>query len=420
MLRAMDLSFGLERKLWSVSELTRHIRQALESDYRLQDAWVEGEVSNLGRPASGHLYFTLLDESASLRCVMWRSEVDRQTVLPKEGERFEVHGHISVYEAGGQYQLYADQLRLAGEGALFQEFLRLKAKLEAEGLFDPERKRSLPEWPARIGVVTSPTGAALQDVVNVLARRYPLLEVFLAPTAVQGKEAPIGIVAGLKALNHVPSPPVDAILIVRGGGSAEDLAAFSDEAVARAVAESAAPVVSGVGHETDLVIADFVADVRAPTPSAAAEVVSPDGEGLMMEARQNALAITARTRERLIYLRSELQNLMARLRLASPRAQVANARQRVDEFTSRGNSALRYRLSLARSDLEGLGKTLVAIGPPAVLARGFAMVFQSDGNLLRSVSDVDRGSQVRVQLQDGGFEAQVGEVETTEELDDRD
>ena len=411
----MGLSFGLERKLWSVSELTRHIRQTLESDYRLQDTWVEGEVANLGRPASGHLYFTLLDESASLRCVMWRSEVARQTMLPKEGDRYEVHGHISVYDAGGQYQLYADQLRLAGEGVLFQEFLRLRAQLESEGLFDPERKQPLPEWPQRIGVVTSATGAALQDVLNVLARRYPILEVVLTPTAVQGRKAPSGIAAGIQALNDAPSPAVDVILVVRGGGSAEDLAAFNDESVARAAADSAIPVVSGVGHETDLVIIDYVADMRAPTPSAAAEVVSPDGEALLLESNQNAAAITRRYRERLVSLRVALENLETRLKLASPRAQVANARQRVDELSGRNLASLRYRLSLARKDLEGLGKTLLAIGPPSVLARGFAMVFRPDGSLVRRISEVVEGSQIYVQLQDGQFEAQVGPVEVYEE-----
>jgi exodeoxyribonuclease VII large subunit len=415
MLRAMGLSFGLERKLWSVSELTRHIRQTLESDYRLQDTWVEGEVANLGRPASGHLYFTLLDESASLRCVMWRSEVARQTTLPKEGDRYEVHGHISVYDVGGQYQLYADQMRLAGEGALFQEFLRLRDLLESEGLFDPERKRPLPEWPQRIGVVTSATGAALQDVLNVLARRYPILEIVLTATAVQGREAPSGIVAGIRALNEAPSPAVDAILIVRGGGSAEDLAAFNDESVARAAADSAIPVVSGVGHETDLVILDYVADMRAPTPSAAAEVVSPDGEALLLEVDQNVAAITRRYRERLVYLRAALENLQTRLQMASPRAQVANARQRIDVLSGRKLASLRYRLSLARKDLEGLGKTLLAMGPPSVLARGFAMVFRPDGSLVRRISEVVEGSQITVQLQDGQFEAQVGPVDTHEE-----
>jgi exodeoxyribonuclease VII large subunit len=412
MLRAMDFSFGLERKLWSVSELTRHIRQTLESDYRLQDTWVEGEIANLGQPASGHLYFTLLDESASLRCVMWRPKVARQPVLPQEGERFEVHGHISVYDAGGQYQLYADRLRRAGEGALFQEFLRLRAKLEAEGLFDADRKRPLPTWPQRIGVVTSPTGAALQDVINVLARRYPMLDVILAPTTVQGRDAPAGIVAGLTALNRALTPPVDAILVVRGGGSAEDLAAFNDEAVARAVAESEAPVVSGVGHETDVVIVDFVADVRAPTPSAAAEIVSPDGENLLFEVRQNANKMAVRYQERLINLRAALESLTTRLRLASPRARIASARQRVDELNSRALGALRHRLALNRSDLDGLGQTLKAVGPPSVLARGYALVFQAEGPLIRSVAQVGHGMEIRVRLHDGEFEARVVEEES--------
>ena len=401
--------------MWSVSELTRHIRQTLESDYRLQDTWVEGEVANLGRPASGHLYFTLLDESASLRCVMWRSDVDRQPVLPQEGERYEVHGHISVYDAGGQYQLYANRFRRAGEGALFQEFLRLRAKLEAEGLFDPERKRSLPDWPHRIGVVTSPTGAALQDVINVLARRFPMLEVVLAPTAVQGRDAPAGIVAGIQALNQAPSPPVDAILVVRGGGSAEDLAAFNDEGVARAVAESKAPVVAGVGHETDVVIVDFVADVRAPTPSAAAEIVSPDGQSLLIEVRQNSNKMADRYQERLVTLRSALENLETRLRLASPRAKIANARQRVDEFNSRVLGAMRHHLALNQSDLDGLGKTLLAVGPPSVLARGYALVYQADGPLIRSVGQVDPGSDIRVQLHDGEFDAQVVKGQSDQE-----
>ena len=266
MLRLMSYfqTFGLEPKIWSVVDLTRYVRQTLETDYRLQDLWVKGEAFNVSRPSSGHLYFTLKDSEASLRCVMWRSEVADLTALPRDGEAIEVHGRISVYEAGGQYQLYADDIRPAGIGALFEEFIRLRDRLEKEGLFDPERKRPLPEWPKRIGVVTSPTGAALRDVLNVLRRRYPLLEVILAPTAVQGDEAPGGIVSALAALNTYSDP--DVILLVRGGGSIEDLWAFNDEGVARAIAASEAPVVSGVGHETDVIIADYVADVRAPTP----------------------------------------------------------------------------------------------------------------------------------------------------------
>ena len=253
--------FSLPLRVYSVSEINRHVRALLEEDLLLQEVWVSGEVSNLSRPASGHLYFTLKDSQAALRCVMWRPDVLRLRPLPREGEALEVHGQVSVYEAGGQYQLYADEIRRGGEGALYQEFLQLKERLEAEGLFSPQRKRQLPAWPRRIGVVTSPDAAAWQDVLTVLGRRAPPLEVILAPTAVQGSEAPAGIVRALRAVNRAAHP--DVILLVRGGGSIEDLQAFNQEAVARAIAASPAPVISGVGHETDVTIADFVADVRA-------------------------------------------------------------------------------------------------------------------------------------------------------------
>jgi len=231
MLRTVSqLSFlGLQPTVWTVADLNRYLRQILETDYRLQDLWVAGEVSNLSRPASGHVYFTLRDSKASLRCVAWRPEAARLRHSLEEGLAVEVHGHISIYESGGQYQLYVDDLRQAGEGLAYQEFLRLKAKLENEGLFALERKRPLPDWPKRIGIVTSPTGAALQDVLNVLRRRFPLTEVILAPTAVQGDNAPAGIIESLEALNEHIKP--DVILVVRGGGSIEDLRAFNDESV---------------------------------------------------------------------------------------------------------------------------------------------------------------------------------------------
>jgi len=218
---------------WSVSEITRYLRDLLGGDPTLQDLWVLGEVSNFSRPSSGHLYFTIKDSTATLRCVMWRTTAMRQSYIPREGDAIEVHGSINVYEAGGQYQLYADLFRPAGEGVLYREFLRLKAQLEAEGLFDTERKRPIPEWPHRIGIITSPTGAALRDMLDTIRRRYPLVEVVLAATAVQGEEAPAGIVKALEGLNRVARP--DVILLARGGGSIEDLWAFNDERVARAI-----------------------------------------------------------------------------------------------------------------------------------------------------------------------------------------
>jgi exodeoxyribonuclease VII large subunit len=258
---------------WSVTELTRRVRLLLDTDPELQDAWVQGELSNLSRPASGHVYFTLKDSGASLRCVMWKTDAARLRVAVQDGMAVEAHGHVSVYEAGGQYQLYVDTLKPAGEGALYAEFLRLKALLEAEGLFDAARKRSIPDLPRRIGIVTSATGAALRDILNTLRRRLPLLEVVLAASPVQGDEAPAALALALAELNRVAEP--DVILLARGGGAIEDLWAFNDERVVRAVIASRAPVICGVGHETDFTLADFAADLRAPTPTAAAEMATP-------------------------------------------------------------------------------------------------------------------------------------------------
>jgi exodeoxyribonuclease VII large subunit len=399
--------WGLEASpVWSVAGINRYLRELLESDYRLQDLWVAGEVSNASRPASGHFYFTLKDAEASLRCVMWRSDVARQTFLPRDGQAAEVHGRISLYEAGGQYQLYADALRPAGEGALFQEFLRLKARLEAEGLFAPERKRPLPAWPARIGVVTSPTGAALQDVLNVLRRRFPLAGVVLAPTPVQGAEAPTGIVAALRAVNKYSHP--DVILLVRGGGSLEDLAAFNDEAVARAIVASKAPVVSGVGHETDFTIADFAADVRAPTPSAAAEIVTPDRLELKQTVEGARRSLADSFADLVQRSRWSLADREAALRLASPRSRVANASQRVDDMVRRSATLLRHNLELRRAAISGLVGALKAVDPLAVLDRGYAVVRRADdGSLVRSVRQVRAGDGLQVRVSDGTFPAEA-------------
>jgi exodeoxyribonuclease VII large subunit len=397
---------GLTSSVLSVSDLTRRVRELLDTDYRLQDVWVRGETSNVSRPASGHLYFTLKDAQASLRCVMWRPDAARLLSPARDGEAVEVHGRVSVYETAGQYQLYADALRPAGEGALYQQFLRLKAQLEAEGLFAAERKRPLPPWPARIGLVTSPSGAALRDVVHVLRRRFPLAEVTLAPTPVQGEDAPAGVVAALEALNRRVHP--DVILLVRGGGSIEDLAAFNDEGVARAIAASQAPVVSGVGHETDFTIADFVADRRAPTPSAAAEIVTPDvtvlSENLHLARARLAESLAERVRSQ----RWALDGRQFKLRLASPRAQVAGARQRLDDLSARAQAAIGAGVKLRRADVGGLAQTLRAVGPAAVLERGYAVVrLAIDGQVIRSRSQASPGSALEVRVADGVFPARA-------------
>jgi exodeoxyribonuclease VII large subunit len=406
--RAMETLANLfsSRPIWTVGDLTRYIRQVLESDYRLQDMWVTGEVSNISRPSSGHLYFTLRDENASLRCVMWRPRVAHQTHLPRDGEMLEVLGYISVYETGGQYQLYAESLRPAGEGARFAEFLELKARLEAEGLFDPERKQPLPEWPKTIGVVTSPTGAALRDVVNVLHRRFPLVTLLLSPTQVQGDDAPTGIVNALESLNQ--DGRSDVLLLIRGGGSTEDLWTFNHEDVVRAVAHSKVPVVTGIGHETDVILADFAADFRSPTPSAAAEVATPDRAILRQDLASQRSDLNQLFREFLHLLHQSLEIWSTRLKLASPRAHIASKHQRLDEFTSRARTSIQHRMDLSQAAIKGIVKTLHAVGPGTVLARGYAVVtLAENGQVVRSVTQVKPGDPLHIQVQDGAFSAEA-------------
>lgn len=405
-----QLSF-FQPPTWTVSDLNRLVRDTLEAEDALQDLWVTGEVSNVSHPRSGHLYFTLKDSEASLRCVMWRPQVMRLARLPQPGDALEVHGHISVYEAGGQYQLYADRLRPTGAGLLYQQFLRLKEKLEAEGLFDQTRKREVPAWPNRIGIVTSPTGAALQDILNTLQRRFPLPEVVLAPTLVQGEGAPAGITDALARLNLEAHP--DVILLTRGGGSLEDLWAFNDEGVVRAVVDSRAPVISGVGHETDFTLADFAADLRAPTPTAAAEMATPDREellGQLVEARGRLVrSVELSLRD----LKTELETRQARLRRASPLAQVREGRQRLDEIDRRARTVLAHHLEVLRAQVDGQARRLEALSPQGVLARGYAVVRRPAGPVIRRATEVRPGEPLQVRVQDGAFRVRVngGEVE---------
>ncbi len=392
---------------WTITDLTRYLRELFESDEVLQDVWVQGEVSNFSRPASGHLYFTLKDSSASLRCVMWRNAAMRQSFIPRDGDALEAHGAISIYEAGGQYQLYADIFRPAGEGALYQEFLRLKALLEAEGLFDPERKRPIPYKPVRIGIITSPTGAALQDMLNTLRRRYPLAEVILAPTPVQGDEAPSGIITALHDIVRLANP--DVIILARGGGSIEDLWAFNDERVARAIAASPVPIITGIGHETDFTIADFVADLRAPTPTAAAELASPNQVDLRLDLsdlsdRLSSLAQASHNEAR--WALKEVQNLLDR---NSPLTRINSAIQRMDELTHRLGAATNHGLQLSHAHLTGLIQHMAALNPVAVLERGFAIVTNRTGQTISHVGQVSSGEALNVRVTDGDFGVNVAE-----------
>jgi exodeoxyribonuclease VII large subunit len=392
---------------WTVTDLTRYLRELLESDELLQDVWVQGEVSNFSRPASGHLYFTIKDSTASLRCVMWRNTVTKQSFLPRDGDAIDVHGSISVYEAGGQYQLYADIFRLAGEGALYQEFLRLKALLEAEGLFDLERKRPIPPRPKRIGIVTSPTGAALQDLLNTIQRRYPLVEVVLSPTPVQGDEAPLGIIKALQDVVRIANP--DVIILARGGGSIEDLWAFNDENVARTIAASPVPIITGVGHETDFTIADFVSDLRAPTPTAAAELATPNQADLRLELSELNTQLNHLLQAFHSELKWILKEMQNRLNRNSPLTRIQSDIQWIDELDHRLGASIQHKLLLDRTYLTGLIPQMASLNPVAVLERGYAILTNQAGQTISRVGQVSGGESLNVKVSDGVFGVHVDE-----------
>lgn len=387
----------------TVTQLVRQIKDVVESDDVLRDVWVRGEVSNLSQSAAGHVYFTLKDADAAIRCVMWRSDAARVFRLPNNGDAIEARGRVSVYEARGDVQLYVSEIKLTGAGALWVEFERLKARLEAEGLFSPEHKRALPEFPRVIGVVTSREGAVLRDIRNVLARRYPLAEILLAPTLVQGADAPLMIAGAIQAINDFP---IDVLIVARGGGSIEDLWAFNDERVARAIYHSRVPVISAVGHETDFTIADFVADKRAPTPSAAAELVAPDVRELRGQIAYLRERLATLMRERVDDVRARLAQTTHALERQSPQARLANDRQRVDDLTRRLDACIRQLIALRREKLNGALRHLTALNPEATLARGYAIVRDKQtGHVIKSVSQVQARVEIRVRVRDGEFEA---------------
>ncbi|KPL71365.1 hypothetical protein ADN00_16795 [Ornatilinea apprima] len=391
----------------TVEEITRYIRQMMESDEVLRDVRVLGEVSNLSMPKSGHIYFTLKDHAAQLRCVIWRSQAVRIRFALQDGMAVEAHGAISVYERDGQYQLYVFTLQPVGEGLLYQEFLRLKAMLEAEGLFDEARKRPLPAFPQKIGIISSPTGAALQDMLNTLRTRYPIAEVILAPSAVQGAEAPAELVRALRCLNGLPD--LDVILLARGGGSLEDLWAFNDELVVRAVASSRVPVISGVGHETDFTLVDFAADFRAPTPTGAAVAATPDRKDLLLNLLDARMDLLGAYTTRVSTARERLSNLQQRLLRASPVRRIQDSHQALDQLSARALRAAGQRIKWEHSRLTATSERLSALNPANVLQRGYAILNLPDGSLLKSVAQAPAGQDFQVQLSDGRFSARAVE-----------
>ncbi len=392
-----------EPAVFTVSQVTGHLRGALESDPFLADLWVVGEVSNLRPSAAGHHYFTLKDNNASLNCVLFRGQ--RGADLLAHGKAVRVHGRMSFYEPRGSVDFMVDRALPEGEGALAQELERLKARLEQEGLFAESRKRSLPRFPRVIGVVTSPTGAAWQDIQNVIRRRYPLAALLLAPTLVQGGDAAPAIAASLARLDG--NGPADVIIVARGGGSLEDLWPFNEEQVARAIFRSNAPVVSGVGHETDFTIADYVADRRAPTPSAAAELVVPDRAVL----GQTIAALTERSHRATLRVlqtgRAEVGSLAGRLEAGLP--DLNYRRRQVDDLADAIGGSRHNSLRLSRLEVTGLVSRLRALDPAATLRRGFAIVQrQADGQLVAETGHAAAGDALTITVSDGAIAATAG------------
>jgi len=394
------------QQVFSVSEVTGYIRILLEENQDLQDIWIQGEVSNLSFPSSGHIYFTLKDENASLRCVIWKWTAQYLHVKPADGMAVDVHGKFGVYEKGGQYQFYADTIRSQGEGRLFQEFLRLKNKLEAEGLFDEEKKKEIPAFPRVIGVVTSPTGAALQDILNTLRNRFPLVKVLLSPTLVQGEDAPQSIVNAIHALEISPEKP-DVIIIARGGGSLEDLWSFNEEQVVRAVADSQIPIISGVGHETDFALVDFASDLRAPTPTGAAVLAVPDKTDLVFTMQEMELRLKKIASYIFSEYRQNIKELTYTLQHLSPQNHIRQNCLRLDELSRRLNTSIHSNLTLVQANLERVRVHMLAIDPLAVLERGYALVYNHDKELINSITKTGIQEQLDVRLKDGWVAAEV-------------
>jgi exodeoxyribonuclease VII large subunit len=390
-------------RIVAVSELSEYLKALMEEDYFLQDVWVQGEITNYTQSGAGHRYFSLKDEYATLRCVLFHGN-SRSTPPLRNGMDVLAHGRMSIYEARGDMQFYVDAVEDAGIGLLHQRFEALKARLEAEGLFAQERKRALPSCPAVVGVVTSSSGAALRDILRTLRLRCPLVRVILTPTLVQGEGAALQVAEAIDALNA--HGEAEVIIVARGGGSLEELWAFNEEAVARAIARSCVPVVTGVGHETDFTIADFVADVRSSTPTAAAAAVVPDANIWRDMLADTRVRMGQATANYLAIKRAWLDNGLRELERASPRRRIDTARQRVDETVAALELRMQHQLALRRQVLRGKMAQVHALSPLLTLERGYAIVrTEPDGAVVRSVAQAAPGEPLRIRVADGTFAA---------------
>lgn len=386
-------------KVITVGQLNRYVKSLLEGNPHLTDVYVGGEISNFtNHYKSGHLYFSLKDEQALVRAVMFRGSASHLQFTPENGMKVIVRARVSLYEKDGSFQIYVEEMQPDGVGALQLAYEQLKARLAKEGLFDEARKRSLPRFPTRIGVITSPTGAAVRDILNILGRRYPLAEVVMVPVLVQGEGAPPQLVKAVELLNEQQA--ADVIIIGRGGGSIEELWAFNDEAVARAVAASRIPVISAVGHETDFTICDFVADLRAPTPSAAAELAVPDQNELRIRLTHLWQRAATATENGVRREQQRLTNLRKKRCLASPLYVVEEQGMRLDYLMRAFVAVAQSQIGRGQRQLASVSGKLDALSPLKVLGRGYAIAYK-EGKVLNTTKDVHTGDRIELRLSDG-------------------
>ena len=400
--------FMPSREIYTVSRLNQDVRALLESEFA--SLWVEGEVSNLSRPSSGHLYFSLKDARAQIRCALFQNRALLFRDCPRNGQQVLLRGRVSLYEPRGDFQIIVEYVEEAGAGALRRTYDALRLKLEREGLFAPERKQTLPRFPRRIGVITSPTGAAIRDVLTTLRRRCPGLPVLIYPVPVQGDGAAERIADAIRLASA--RRDCDVLLLVRGGGSLEDLWAFNEESVARAIVACAIPLATGIGHETDVTLADFAADLRAATPTAAAELASPDRLEWLRRIRLLAERLDGALQRRFAYQRQRLAELTRRLDRVQPRHRLRERAQRLDELDQRLRAILRLRLGAAAQRLRSLSGHLHALSPLATLERGYAIVRRvTDGEVLRRADTVRVGDTVDALLSQGSLRCEVKAID---------
>lgn len=403
----LPLEETVNRRIYTITEITREIKQVLESSF--PPIWVEGEISNFKKHSSGHMYFVLKDENAQIPAVMWRGHNSRLFFTPQDGMKVIAFGNLSLYEKRGAYQYDITKLQPAGIGELQLAFEQLKQKLREEGLFNPEYKKAIPQFPEYVGIVTSPTGAALRDLVSVFSRRFPGVQLILAPVRVQGEDAAEEIAQAIKNFNEYGN--IDVLIVGRGGGSLEDLWPFNEEVVARAIFASEIPIISAVGHEIDFSIADFVADLRAPTPSAAAELAVRDRVDLSEGIKNNMSRVYQILFERIAHYKEKVTHLQNSYALRRPSDVIKQHQQRLDELVRSIEIQFQHVINSQKQEVASLQKQLISLSPDSILKRGYALCFKDqDGKLVKNTSDVSIDDHVKIQFYRGQLKSKVKEI----------